>query len=92
MIWPAQAEWHGSEELAPIVRLCWSELSRDGTLVQFPRRRARLARRNHLIRIDMRQPWSRSLQMFRRRPFVAIIIDVEFDAVVVRVLVIECRL
>jgi hypothetical protein len=49
MIWPAQAEWHGSEELAPIVRLCWSELSRDGTLVQFPRRRARLARRNHLI-------------------------------------------
>src|ERR1700745_2359901 len=84
--------WHASEGGARVERLRGSKFSGKGTLVQFPSRGARLARRHHLVWIDRYRARSRRRRtphVLRRGPFVAIVVDVKVDDVLVRVHVIE---
>jgi hypothetical protein len=59
--------------------------------VQLPTRGAALARRDHLVEIDLRHHWRHCLDAFGRRPRVTVVVDIDLDDVPVRVIVINGR-
>src|SRR5271157_1091875 len=76
-----------------LVRSVWSELSADGAFVHFPRRCARFARRDHLVKIDVDvQARRQVLQLLCNGPVVVKIVDVQLHDVAFGIVIIHCRL
>src|SRR5208337_2984349 len=82
------------ESSARIERRRRLKFARCGTLVQLPMRRAGLSRREHLVWIEKGHDshGRRALHVLSRGPFVAVVVDVDLDDILVRVRVINHHL